>query len=353
MTSFIPEGSVRFGKRVESITQADGVATLAFGDGTVERHAAVIGCDDVKGISRRVVLGSRYPEYVEPRYTGKYVYRAVLSMTEAKEIMGDLATDAKMFMGKGANLSTYPISEGREVNVVAFKRDEQPWKYPDFTYDVAREDMMSDLEDNKPDARLLKLLNVSNAFSAFHSSSLRSTKLLRLTKCQYAKPVRWGIFHHPDTPTYYNSLICLLGDVAHAGGPHQGAGAGQCLEDAFILPRVLGKLYHSNKSTLLSPPSGRTTALIEAAFQAYDEVRRPRAQKQVQTTHCCGEIYNFFDPIVGVDIVRIVENMNSRFAWIWEHDLDADVSRAERRLDDLISVRKAGRNLSTEESARL
>lgn len=165
MTSFIPAGSVRFGKRVESITQAGGVVHLAFEDGTIACHAAIIGCDGVRGFTRRVVLGSRYPDCVEPQYTGKYVYRAVLSMAEAKEILGDLAMDAKMFMGRGASLTTYPISEGREVNVVAFKRCEEQWTHPDFTWDVPKEVMMDDFNGNKPDPRLVKLLDVSNAFS--------------------------------------------------------------------------------------------------------------------------------------------------------------------------------------------
>lgn len=167
MTSFIPAERVRFGKRVESIFQTEGTegtVQVIFDDGTIETHAAVVGCDGVRGFSRRVVLGSRYPEHVEPRYTGMYAYRAVLPMTEAKEILGNLATDAKMFMGRGANLTTYPISKGREMNVVAFKRGEGPWKHPGFTHEVSREVMMNDFEDNKPDSRLLKLLKVSNAF---------------------------------------------------------------------------------------------------------------------------------------------------------------------------------------------
>jgi hypothetical protein len=164
MTSFIPAESVRFGKRVESITQREGAVQLIFEDGTMERHAAVIGCDGVRGFSRRVVLGARYPECVEPQYTGMYAYRAVLPMTEAKEILGDLATDAKMYMGGGANLTTYPISKGREMNVVAFKREGGPWKHPVSTHDVPREVMMKDFESNRPDPRLVKLLDVSDAF---------------------------------------------------------------------------------------------------------------------------------------------------------------------------------------------
>tara|TARA_R110002003_G_scaffold129_7_gene12108 strand:- start:19029 stop:20396 length:1368 start_codon:yes stop_codon:yes gene_type:complete len=310
MTSFISKDAVRFNKRVKTMNQGQGSVMLTFEDGKVARHAAVIGTDGVKGLTRRIVLGDRYPDCIDAKYTGKFVYRAIVPMDDAKDILGDLATDAKMYMSKGANLSTYPISEGRELNVVAFKRDPQLWTSPDTTCEVSREDMMNDFAAVNPDPRLMKLLD-------------------------WAKPTRWGIFHHLNTPTYYNSLVCMLGDVAHAGGPHQGAGAGQCLEDALILSRVLGKLNESIPARTLSTPSPQRTQTIEAAFQAYDEVRRPRAQKQVSTSQACGEIYNLMDPGIGNDIVRCVENLNQRFAWIWLHDLAADVRTVEARFEDL------------------
>ncbi|KAF1920214.1 hypothetical protein BDU57DRAFT_6593 [Ampelomyces quisqualis] len=222
MTSFIKKDAVKFNTRVKSIMQVDDRVTIVFEDGWVAQHATVIGTDGVMGLTRGLVLQERYPEYVKPQYTGKYVYRAIVPMNESKAVLGDLATDAKMYMGKGCNLSTYPISHGHEMNVVAFKRDPSPWTHPYTTNDVSREEMLADFAHCNPDPRLMKLLD-------------------------WAKPTRRGIFHHPITPTYYSSLICMLGDVAHAGGPHQGAGAGQCLEDALILSRVLGRLYSSTQ----------------------------------------------------------------------------------------------------------
>jgi salicylate hydroxylase len=324
MTSFIKADTVRFNKRVKTLEQNNDCVTLIFDDGEVVQHAAVVGSDGVKGFTRRHVLGDRYPDCVEPQYTGKYVYRAIVPMSDATEVLGDLATDAKMYMSKGTNLSTYPISYGKEMNVVAFKRDPEPWTYPDTTVEVSREDMMNDFANCNPDPRLMKLLD-------------------------WAKPTRWGVFHHLNTPTYYKSLICMLGDVAHAGGPHQGAGAGQCLEDALILARVLGKLYKCTPTSTLSCASPLRTKTIEAAFQAYDEVRRPRAQKQVATSHACGEVYNLMDPVAGDDIVKAVENLNGRFAWIWTHDLAADVRIVEGRFDELVGLKSEVR----EESARL
>ncbi|KAH4309182.1 hypothetical protein HBH64_064320 [Parastagonospora nodorum] len=313
MTSFIKKEAIRFNKRVKSLAQENNAVRIVFEDGEIAHHVAVIGSDGVKGFTRRLVLQERYPECVPAQYTGKYVYRAIIPMDESKEILGDLATDAKMYMSKDCNLSTYPISYGNQLNVVAFVRDTLPWTHPDTTQQVSREEMLNDFASANTDPRLMKLLD-------------------------WAKPVRWGIFHHSVTPTYYNSLICMLGDVAHAGGPHQGAGAGQCLEDALILSRVLGKLHSSVPSSILSTPSPLRTRIMEAAFQAYDEIRRPRAQKQVVTSEECGDIYNLRDPVAGDDIVKSLENLNSRFAWIWQHDLGADVRAVEQRLEELVGL---------------
>lgn len=324
MTSFIKKDAVRFNKRVQAVKQQQDSVCLVFEDGEIVQHAAVIGSDGVKGFTRRIVLEERYPEHVEPKYTGKYVYRAIIPMEDSKKILGDLATDAKMYMSTGANLSTYPISYGNEMNVVAFKRDPHPWQHAETTSDVTREEMIADFDASNPDPRLMKLLD-------------------------WAKPTRWGIFHHATTPTYYNSLICLLGDVAHAGGPHQGAGAGQCLEDALVLSRVLGKLHKSVPATTLAYPCPERTRIIEAAFQAYDEIRRPRAQKQVIKSQECGELYNLMDPVAGNDIVKTVDDLNARFAWIWQHDLAADVRTVERRFQELVT----GDGKGSTESARL
>ncbi|KAF2134185.1 FAD/NAD(P)-binding domain-containing protein [Dothidotthia symphoricarpi CBS 119687] len=310
MTSLIPSDAVRFNKTVKTITQANGRVTLTFADGQIAPHTAVICCDGVKGPSRRIVLGDKYPHLVAPVYTNRYVYRAIVPMPDARALLGDLATDAKMYMAPGANLSTYPISAGRATNVVAFRKHNAPWPHREFTHTVSREEMLDDFRHLNPDPRLMRLLD-------------------------WAQPTRWALFHHPVTPTYYNGLICMMGDVAHAGGPHQGAGAGMCLEDALVLSRVLGRLYHRT-NTHPSPKA------VEAAFQAYDEVRRPRAQKQVLTSHECGDVYCLADPVVGADMQRVVAHLKGRFGWIWEHDLGGDVREVERRFDELAGEREGG-----------
>ncbi len=132
---------------------------------------------------------------------------------------------------------------------------------------------------------------------------------------QFVKPVKWPLFHHPDTPTYYKGRIGLLGDAAHASSPSQAAGAGQGLEDALILSRVLGMV--------------RSKDQFGAALEVYDEIRRPRAQSVVRQSAEVGLAYYLIDPKFGEDLVKITEEANHRLPLLWWHDLEADVKRAE------------------------
>ncbi|KAI1477700.1 FAD/NAD(P)-binding domain-containing protein [Daldinia eschscholtzii] len=288
MEGFIPKGIVKFGKRVQSVEQVGNKVLIRFQDDAVETADAVVGCDGVKGITRRAVLGDIAPEEVQPTFCGMYIYRGIIPMQEAKEILGTHAGDAKFFMAMGKAVVVYPISQGNEENFVFFVSNTGPWIHGDAAVPCTKEEMLEDLEGF--DHRLLKLLD-------------------------YARPLRWPTWHHPQTSTFYNGRVCLLGDVAHACSPHQAAGAGQGLEDAAVLSHLLALVKTSHE--------------VETAFQVYDAIRRPRAQKVVLTSAEAGLIYTWRAPGIGNDMYKIVENANKRLHWIWQHDLEADIKTAE------------------------
>ncbi|KAI5927598.1 hypothetical protein F4810DRAFT_648472 [Camillea tinctor] len=288
MASFIPRDTVKFGKRAQSIEQRENKAIITFQDGDVVAVDAVIGCDGVKGISRQAVLGDIAPEQVAPVYSGMYIYRGIVPMDKAKELLGTHAGDAKWFMAQGKGLVIYPISKGKEENFVYFISNKKSWTDGDAAVPCTKEEMEADLEGFDP--RLLKLLD-------------------------HAKPLRWPTWHHPKTLTYYNGRICLLGDVAHASSPHQAAGAGQGLEDAAVLCHLLA---------LIKSPDQ-----LETAFKVYDAIRRPRAQKVVLTSYDAGLLYMWQDEKIGDDMDKILENANQRLHWIWLHDLKTDIKKAE------------------------
>jgi salicylate hydroxylase len=49
----------------------------------------------------------------------------------------------------------------------------------------------------------------------------------------------------------------------------------------------------------------------------------------VETSYECGSIYSFSHPDFEDDIGRIATNLNRRFLWIWEHNLEVDLKKAD------------------------
>lgn len=163
MQSLIPESTLRFNKRVVSIHQETGSRVLLkFSDGESIEVDAVIGCDGIKGMTRRAVLESRYPEEIPAKYANTYVYRGIAPMDEARKIIGTYAEDAKWFMSEGRGCAIYPISKGEEVNMVAFIQDKNPWEGAQSAREIPKEEMASDIEEF--DQRLKKLLMVVSSF---------------------------------------------------------------------------------------------------------------------------------------------------------------------------------------------
>ena len=131
----------------------------------------------------------------------------------------------------------------------------------------------------------------------------------------------WALFDMSPAPTYCSGNVVLLGDAAHASTPHQGAGAGQAFEDAFIL------------SVLLGDPKIQSTADISTAFKAYDSIRRPRSQKVVATSRAAGATYAMQGPAKD-NLEMIGEELLQRYKWIWDEDMNAQAERALEMLED-------------------
>jgi salicylate hydroxylase len=101
--------------------------------------------------------------------------------------------------------------------------------------------------------------------------------------------------------------------------PHQGAGAGQGLEDAWLLARLL-----ADPQVLDSQP--------QAVLAAYDAIRRPRACRVQRTSWEAGELYEMRDPAVADDEQLLGKTLAERFDWLWNHDMQADLQEARVQL---------------------
>lgn len=138
-----------------------------------------------------------------------------------------------------------------------------------------------------------------------------------------ANPIKWGLFHHPVTSTYYRGRVVLLGDSAHASLPFQAAGAAQGLEDALVLSGVLAELSKLSKNGF------DVASQIEAGLGAYDSVRRPRAQKQLEQSAEVGRMIFFQHEEAGDDMGKVLPMLQQgRFDWLWFHDVKNDAEKA-------------------------
>lgn len=72
-----------------------------------------------------------------------------------------------------------------------------------------------------------------------------------------------------------------------------------------------------------------SAADIEKAFKAYDAVRRPRSQKVVTTSRDAAAIYEFENKALGNDLDKIRATLETRYDWIWNEDLPAQLKKAE------------------------
>lgn len=83
---------------------------------------------------------------------------------------------------------------------------------------------------------------------------------------------------------------------------NQGQGAGQAIEDAYVIEELLGKVTDK--------------AQIPLAFKAYDIIRRPRSLKIVSTSREAIELMSLKLEGVDDDPAKLKEHIDWRFDWV-------------------------------------
>jgi salicylate hydroxylase len=139
---------------------------------------------------------------------------------------------------------------------------------------------------------------------------------------------QWAIFEHPHIPTFAKSKIAILGDAAHASTPHQGAGAGQAIEDAHVL------------AELLADPRVTSSDDVAIAFKAYDAVRRERSQRVVTSSKENADLLCLCYEGVGDDAQKLKDTWQERFRWLWDVDIEEQAEKARRIMFDLMHFMK-------------
>ncbi|QJQ97899.1 salicylate 1-monooxygenase [Halomonas sp. PGE1] len=311
----LPAGIAHFGKRCVEVTQQGDSATAHFADGTSFTADILIGFDGIKSVVRANVLPAETFGEIAPFWSGTYAYRGMIptaQLEEALEARGAdrrLALVPQMYLGHDRHILTFPVKQSELINVVAFITD--------------RSTPEPKLPEGEEWVQAVTQQEMREVFAGWGAASQAILACI-------PEPTRWALHELPELPRYHRGRVLLVGDAAHALVPHQGAGAGQALEDAYVLASLLGDEACTRDS-------------VEQVLAAFEAVRHARTCRVQRTSHEAGNVYEYAGEGIGDDEARLIENLETRFDWLWNHDPVADVVAARRLL--------AGENATVETAA--
>ncbi|KAL5522588.1 hypothetical protein ACEPAG_8605 [Sanghuangporus baumii] len=256
--------------------------TLKFKDGSEAYCDVLIGADGIHSATRHAMLELvvqelekkgreadtklsrtlRSPGKLDPVWTGSIAYRALIPRERLEVLNPSHRAFSGMmnYTGQNKHLIVYPIMKGRLVNVVAFvshpEKEGAPYNDP-WVVSSEQADLVAAYEGWEAEVQ-------------------------QLVQCMN-KPSRWAIHSLRELPICSHDRVAIIGDAAHAMTPHQGAGAGVAIEDAYIL------------AALLTHPQ-TTLATLPMALKVYETVCLRHANKVQQRSRLHGQLYEFAVP---------------------------------------------------------
>ncbi|KAI9704648.1 MAG: hypothetical protein M1820_005396 [Bogoriella megaspora] len=277
-------------KACSGVEEVENGVRIHFADRTSTFANVVIGCDGIHSAVRNQFIADK------PRYSGQYAYRAVIPVSTLPSPW-PFPSYSVAWCAKHKHMLVFPISRNEQLNIVAFV--------------TASEESVADVKESWTSVCDKK--DVENDFAGFEEN------VQAIIRQMPDKPSKWRLNHREplDRWHYLNGRAILLGDAAHAMLPHLGAGAGQSLEDGWVLGRALAEY-------LRQAPGMET---LENCAQHYQDVRLPRAQKVQRTSRVAGDTYEMqTEDMISKSyeecVPMMAERTRERMKWVWEDDLD-------------------------------
>jgi salicylate hydroxylase len=240
--------------------QFEDVAPHAKGLSVVQRHGTLrqpelalvlVGADGIWSAVRHHL----FPQ-VQPLFSGLIAWRGTLDTNQLPREY--TSRRIQLWMGANAHLVAYPISGGRQTNVVAVVPG--TWNSPGWS--------------TPADGRELK--------NAFTEAGWPGPARMMIGAVDDWK--KWALFTLPDGGEWTQGTIALLGDAVHAMLPFAAQGAGMAIEDAAVLAKCLGE------------SGGESTASLTAALRRYARLRRARVAQVQRAARQQGRIYHLQGP---------------------------------------------------------
>ncbi|MCX7645609.1 MAG: FAD-dependent monooxygenase [Rhodobacteraceae bacterium] len=269
--------TLRLGERVERVAFDARGAVLVRASGAAERTPLLVGADGVRSQVRAAINGR-----MVPFFTRQTAWRAVVPGEP------EAAPVARVWVGPGRHVVTYPLRGGALRNIVAV--EERP--------DWAEEGWH---HEDDPD-------RLRAAFAGFCGE-------VRALLGRVERVHLWGLFRHPVAKAWHaGGAAAILGDAAHPTLPFLAQGANLALEDAWVLAASLA-----------------AHATPEAALAAYQAARRDRAVRVTDAATANARNYHLrpgLRRLVAHAVLRAAGRLApgtllGRLDWIYGYDATA------------------------------
>jgi 2-polyprenyl-6-methoxyphenol hydroxylase-like FAD-dependent oxidoreductase len=195
---------IRLGLTVSAITSHEDRADVILSDGSEETYDLVVGADGIRSHVRQMVFGREY----DPHFTGHGVWRFTVQRTPD-------VTHQMMLYGIGVKAGVMPVSNDQMYLLLVTNQPGNPWMPQENLARLMRERLQS--------------------FTAPVVTGIRD-QIDDPSKVIYG-PIEEVILPSP----WHRGRVLLIGDAAHASGPHVSQGATMAIEDAVVLAELIGK----------------------------------------------------------------------------------------------------------------
>ncbi|THU98831.1 FAD/NAD(P)-binding domain-containing protein [Dendrothele bispora CBS 962.96] len=293
-----PFCKIHLSHRLSHYLEEDNSVKLFFLNGSTATCDLLIGADGIKSIVRQHL-------HAQPNngitYTGTVAFRGLIPVENLPTTYNDSRQrdDPVIYCGDSKYIVRYPVSKGRLINVGAFC--------------TRLSDVGKTFEG--PTVREATQEELLEEFKGWED------EVINLLKC-IEKPTCWAIQDIKPLKSYVSERVVVIGDAAHAMSPHFGIGAGQAMEDAYVLGGLLCKLTSDEE--------------ISSFLKIYDDIRRPFANRVLQNSRQQGLFYQFnmpgFRDLVGdtspEHLATLGDILTRRWAFAWNETVENDRNKA-------------------------
>lgn len=256
LTTRLNPQRVRMNTKVSAVGQTESHVWVEVESGERFEGDILIGADGIHSVVREQIFK---PE--APRASGFVAWRGVVDAADIADL--DIPVSAYIDMGPNLSFVYYYISGGKKLNWLATGPADGK-KLESWSQTASKDEVLAN-------------------FEGWYD---RPAKVIAATKETFVT----AMYDRDPLETWVDDRIALMGDAAHAMLPYHASGAGQSIEDAWVLARVL-QLQADD------PQRG---------LKQYEELRLDRANRMVRHSREAEGWYHLAD-------VDKVARRNERF----------------------------------------